>query len=46
MSKIHKYETELKSHSKFVKDIISSVDPEFVLQLGNADTAYEFLYAC
>jgi hypothetical protein len=46
MSKVHKHEAELKSYNKFVKDIISSMNPEFVLQLGNADTAYEFLYAC
>jgi hypothetical protein len=46
ISKIHKYETELKSYSKFVKDIISFVDPEFVLQLGDTDTAYELLCAC
>ena len=46
MSKIHKHEVELKSYNKFVKDIIGFIDPEFVLQLGNADTAYEFLYAC
>jgi hypothetical protein len=44
--KIHKHEVELKSYNKFVKDIIGSVDPEFVLQLGDADIAYEFLYAC
>jgi hypothetical protein len=31
VSKIRKHETELKSYSKFVKDIISSMDPEFVL---------------
>jgi hypothetical protein len=46
VSKVHKYEIELKSYSKFIKDIISSIDPEFVLQLGNIDTVYEFLYAC
>jgi hypothetical protein len=46
MSKVHKHKTELKSYNKFIKDIISSMNPEFVLQLGNADTAYEFLYAC
>jgi hypothetical protein len=46
ISKVRKYKTELKSHSKFVKDIISSIDPEFVLQLGDADTAYELLCAC
>jgi hypothetical protein len=45
VSKIRKYEIELKSYNEFVKDIISSIDPEFVLQLGNADTVYEFLYA-
>jgi hypothetical protein len=44
--KIHKHKTELKSYSKFVKDIIGSMDPEFILQLGDADTAYELLYAC
>jgi hypothetical protein len=44
--KVRKYEIKLKSYGKFVKDIIGSVDPEFVLQLGNADTAYELLYAC
>jgi UDP-N-acetylglucosamine 2-epimerase len=44
--KIHKHETELKSYNKFVKDIISSIDPEFVLQLGDTDTAYEFFCAC
>jgi hypothetical protein len=46
VSKVRKHETELKSHDKFVKDIISFVDPEFVLQLGDANIAYEFLYAC
>jgi hypothetical protein len=46
MSKVRKHEAELKSHSKFVKDIIGFVDPEFVLQLGDADTVYEFLCAC
>jgi hypothetical protein len=46
VSKVHKHKTELKSYSKFVKDIISSMDPEFVLQLGDADTIYEFLCAC
>jgi hypothetical protein len=46
VSKIRKHEIKLKSYSKFVKDIISFVDPEFVLQLGNADIAYEFLCAC
>jgi hypothetical protein len=45
VSKIHKYEIELKSYNKFVKDIIGSIDPEFVLQLGNTDTIYELLYA-
>jgi hypothetical protein len=30
VSKIRKYKVELKSYSKFVKDIIGSVDPEFV----------------
>jgi hypothetical protein len=44
--KVRKYETELKSYDKFVKDIIGSVDPEFVLQLGDTDTVYEFLCAC
>jgi hypothetical protein len=44
--KIRKYEAELKSYSEFVKDIIGFVDPEFVLQLGDADTIYEFLCAC
>jgi hypothetical protein len=44
--KVRKHEIELKSYNKFVKDIIGFVDPEFVLQLGNADIAYEFLYAC
>jgi hypothetical protein len=42
--KIHKYKAELKSYNKFVKDIIGSINPEFVLQLGNINTAYEFLY--
>jgi hypothetical protein len=46
VSKVHKHETELKSYGEFVKDIIGSMDPEFVLQLGDADTAYEFLCAC
>jgi hypothetical protein len=44
--KVYKHEIELKSYSKFVKDIISFMDPEFVLQLGNTDTTYELLYAC
>jgi hypothetical protein len=43
--KVRKYKIELKSYNKFIKDIISSVDPEFVLQLGNTNTTYEFLYA-
>jgi hypothetical protein len=42
--KIRKYEIELKSYNKFVKDIIGSIDPEFILQLGNTNTIYEFLY--
>jgi hypothetical protein len=46
VSKIHKHKIELKSYNKFIKDIISSMDPEFVLQLGNIDTVYEFLCAC
>jgi hypothetical protein len=46
VSKVRKHEVELKSHDKFIKDIISSMDPEFVLQLGDADTAYELLCAC
>jgi hypothetical protein len=29
--KIRKHKVKLKSYSKFIKDIISSVDPEFVL---------------
>jgi hypothetical protein len=31
VSKVRKHEIELKSYSKFVKDIIGFVDPEFVL---------------
>jgi hypothetical protein len=46
VSKVRKYEIELKSYNKFIKDIIGSVDPEFVLQLGNTDTVYEFFCAC
>jgi hypothetical protein len=46
ISKIRKYKIKLKSYNKFVKDIISSIDPEFVLQLGNANIAYEFLCIC
>jgi hypothetical protein len=46
VSKVRKHETELKSYNEFVKDIIGSIDPEFVLQLGDADTAYELLCAC
>jgi hypothetical protein len=46
VSKVRKHEAELKSYNKFVKDIIGFVDPEFVLQLGDADTAYEFFCAC
>jgi hypothetical protein len=46
MSKVRKHEVELKSYSEFVKDIIGSMDPEFVLQLSNADIVYEFLCAC
>jgi hypothetical protein len=46
VSKIRKHETELKSHNEFVKDIIGFIDPEFVLQLGDTDTAYELLCAC
>jgi hypothetical protein len=44
ISKVRKHEIELKSYSKFVKDIIGFIDPEFVLQLGDADTAYKLLY--
>jgi hypothetical protein len=44
VSKIRKHKTKLKSHSKFVKDIIGSIDPEFVLQLGDTDITYKFLY--
>jgi hypothetical protein len=44
--KIHKHKVELKSYNKFIKDIIGSINPEFVLQLGDTDTIYEFLYAC
>jgi hypothetical protein len=46
MSKVRKHEIELKSYNEFVKDIISFVDPEFVLQLGDIDIVYEFLYTC
>jgi hypothetical protein len=46
VSKVRKHEIKLKSYSKFVKDIISSIDPEFVLQLGDTDIIYEFLCAC
>jgi hypothetical protein len=46
VSKVRKHKTELKSYSKFVKDIIGFVDPEFVLQLGDTDTVYELLCAC
>jgi hypothetical protein len=46
VSKVRKHEIELKSYGKFVKDIIGSIDPEFVLQLGDADIIYEFLCAC
>jgi hypothetical protein len=46
VSKVRKHEIKLKSYNKFVKDIISFVDPEFVLQLGDTDTIYEFLYTC
>jgi hypothetical protein len=46
VSKVRKHEIKLKSYSKFVKDIISSIDPEFVLQLGDTDITYEFLCAC
>jgi hypothetical protein len=45
ISKVYKYKTELKSYNKFIKDIIGFVDPEFILQLGNADIVYEFLCA-
>jgi hypothetical protein len=45
VSKIRKHETELKSYNEFIKDIISFIDPEFVLQLGNINTTYKFLYA-
>jgi hypothetical protein len=31
VSKVCKHEIKLKSYSKFVKDIISFMDPEFVL---------------
>jgi hypothetical protein len=46
MSKVRKHEAELKSHSEFIKDIIGSMDPEFVLQLGDTNIAYEFFCAC
>jgi hypothetical protein len=46
VSKVRKHEIELKSHNKFIKDIIGFIDPEFVLQLGDADTIYEFLCVC
>jgi hypothetical protein len=46
ISKVRKHEIELKSYNKFVKDIIGSIDPEFVLQLNNANITYEFLYTC
>jgi hypothetical protein len=46
VSKVHKHETELKSYSEFVKDIIGSIDPEFILQLGDTDTVYKLLCAC
>jgi hypothetical protein len=46
MLKVRKHKTKLKSYNKFVKDIISFVDPEFVLQLGDTDIIYEFLCAC
>jgi hypothetical protein len=29
--KVRKHEVELKAHGEFVKDIIGSLDPEFVL---------------
>jgi hypothetical protein len=44
--KVHKHKTKLKSHNKFIKDIISFIDPEFVLQLGDIDIVYKFLCAC
>jgi hypothetical protein len=46
MSKVRKHEVKLKSYGEFVKDIIGSMDPEFVLQLGDTNTVYEFLYTC
>jgi hypothetical protein len=46
MLKIRKHEIELKSYSKFIKDIIGSINPEFVLQLGNINIVYKFFYAC
>jgi hypothetical protein len=46
ISKVRKHKIELKSYSKFVKDIISSIDPEFILQLNDANTIYELLCAC
>jgi hypothetical protein len=46
VSKIYKHEIELKSYNKFVKDIIGSIDPEFILQLGNTNIVYKFLCAC
>jgi hypothetical protein len=46
VSKVRKHETKLKSHSKFVKDIISFIDPEFVLQLSDTNIIYKFLYTC
>jgi hypothetical protein len=46
ISKIRKYKIKLKSYNKFVKDIIGSINPEFVLQLDDTDIIYEFLCAC
>jgi hypothetical protein len=46
ISKVRKHEIKLKSYNKFVKDIIGFIDPEFVLQLGDTDIAYEFFCAC
>jgi hypothetical protein len=46
VSKVRKHEIELKSYDEFVKNIINSMDPEFVLQLGDADTVYKFFCTC
>jgi len=44
--KQRKYESEYKASASLVIDIVSTIDPEFLLQLTRSDTPYELLGAC